>query len=46
MFSGLTMSDIITSATTFTSELDGVTQTVVGLGVGFAVVSFIKGLFF
>lgn len=46
MFVGLTSIAIATEATTWASNFNGVVLVVVGLGVGFACVRFVKGLFF
>lgn len=46
MFENLTPAAILGEATTWANAFDGVTLVVVGIGVGFAVVRFVKGLFF
>lgn len=46
MFGGLTSAAITTEATSWASNFDGVALVVVGLGVGFACVRFVKSLFF
>ena len=46
MFSNLTTTAITTEATNWANNFDGVTLVIVGIGVGFAAVRFIKSLFF
>lgn len=46
MFTSLTTSGITTQATTWAGNFDEVLLVVVGLGVAFASVRFVKGLFF
>lgn len=46
MFDSLTVADITAGATTWAGNFDGVLLVVVGLGVAFASVRFVKGLFF
>lgn len=46
MLEGLTSAAIIAEATTWVNNFDGVLKVVVGVGVGFAVVRFVKSMFF
>lgn len=46
MFDNLTPDSILTNATTWAGSYDGILLTVVGIGVGFACVRFVKSLFF
>lgn len=46
MLTGLTNTAIIAQATTWVAEFDATLLTIVGLGIGFAVVRFTKSLFF
>lgn len=46
MFSGLTSTAIMAEATTFAANFDGVVKVIVGVGLGFACVAFVKRLFF
>lgn len=46
MFDSLTPTSITEGATTWAANFDGVLLVVVGLGVAFASVRFVKGLFF
>jgi hypothetical protein len=45
MFPALTTAAITTNATTWATNYDNLLLVVVGLGVGFACVRFVKGLF-
>lgn len=46
MFDGLTSSAITTEATTWAANFDQLLLVVVGVGIGFACVRFVKSLFF
>lgn len=46
MFDTLTSSAILTEATTMANNFEGLLLVVVGVGIGFACVRFVKGLFF
>ncbi len=46
MFASLTTAGITSQATTWAGNFDSVLLVVVGLGVAFASVRFVKGLFF
>jgi len=46
MFDSLTSSAITTEATSWAGNFDGLLLVVVGVGIGFACVRFVKGLFF
>lgn len=46
MFTNLTSSGILSEATTWANNFDDMLLVVVGVGVGFACVRFVKGLFF
>lgn len=46
MLEGLSTSAITTEATKWVTNFDGLLLVVVGIGVGFAVVRFVKGLFY
>lgn len=46
MFAGLTPSAILTNATTWVQPFEGILLVVVGVGLGFACVRFVRGLFF
>jgi hypothetical protein len=46
MFSGLDSSSILAETTTWVSPFEGVTMVVVGVGLAFACVRFVKSLFF
>lgn len=46
MLADLTSAAILAEATTWAASFDGVLTVVVGLGVGFAVVRFVKSMFF
>ena len=46
MFANLTPTAVLTEATTWAGTYDEVLLVVVGLGVAFASVRFVKGLFF
>lgn len=46
MFKELTPAAITTEATTWIGNFDGVLLVVVGIGIGFACVRFVKSLFF
>lgn len=46
MFDNLTPTAILTEATSWVSSFEGVTLVVVGVGLGFACVRFVKNLFF
>ncbi|MNJ03887.1 hypothetical protein D3C73_1644020 [compost metagenome] len=46
MLEGLTSSAIITEATTWISGFGDIPKTLVGIGAGFAVIRFVKNLFF
>lgn len=45
MLSSLTTSSITTEATKWVSEFDALLLVVIGIGIGFSVVRFVKGLF-
>ena len=46
MFTGLTPTSILTNATTWADNYEGILLVVVGMGVGFAATRFVKSLFF
>lgn len=46
MFSNLTTSAITTEATNWAAQFDDLLLVVVGLGIGFAAVRFVKSMFF
>lgn len=46
MFDNLTSTAITAEATTWAGNFDGLLLVVVGVGIGFAAVRFVKGLFF
>lgn len=46
MFSGLTTSAITTTATSWTTNFDSILLVVIGIGIAFACVRFVKSLFF
>lgn len=46
MLSGLSTTAITAEATNWVSNFDGLLLVVVGIGVGFGVVRFVKGLFY
>jgi hypothetical protein len=46
MFSNLTSTAITTEATTWANNFNGLLLVVVGVGIGFACVRFVKSLFF
>lgn len=45
MFSNLTTSNITTEATSWTTNFDAVVLVIVGMGVAFAAIRFVKSLF-
>lgn len=46
MFSNLTAAGILTESTQWANNFDGLLLVVVGVGIGFACVRFVKSLFF
>lgn len=46
MFSNLTATSILTQSTTWANNFDDLLLVVVGVGIGFACVRFVKSLFF
>jgi hypothetical protein len=46
MFSNITASSILTESTTWANNFNSMLLVVVGVGIGFACVRFVKGLFF
>lgn len=46
MFANLTSSAIVTESTTWANNFDDMLLVVVGVGIGFACVRFVKSLFF
>jgi hypothetical protein len=46
MFSNLSASNILTQSTTWANNFDSLLLVVVGVGIGFACVRFVKSLFF
>jgi hypothetical protein len=46
MFSNIDAASILTESTTWANNFNGMLLVVVGVGIGFACVRFVKGLFF
>lgn len=46
MFTGITSGGIVTQATTFTGEFESPMLVAIGLGVAFAAVRFLVGIFY
>jgi hypothetical protein len=46
MFSNITASSILTESTVWANNFNAMLLVVVGVGIGFACVRFVKGLFF